>query len=131
MLLTPTTGVVPKFTQSDRLRKAREVTGLDQGQFAELAGISRQTVSNYESGTREPRGLYLRAWAEASGVDLGWLETGTAPAEAEAEPGLSQHSVRPKRLELPTFCMGVKEWTLDDDVALMLFAASDAVKVVR
>ena len=105
MLLTQAPGIVPQFTQSDRLRKAREVTGLDQGQFAEVAGISRQTVSNYESGAREPRGLYLRAWAEASGVNLLWLETGEAPSDDDSDEA-SGTDVRSKGLEPPTFWLG-------------------------
>jgi transcriptional regulator with XRE-family HTH domain len=64
------------FTLADRLRKAREVTGLDQAQFAELANMSRTTVVNYEHGHRTPRRIYILAWAAASGVDAHWIETG-------------------------------------------------------
>lgn len=67
---------IPGFTLADRLRKARELTGLEQGPFAERALISRTTVVNYEQGHRKPRELYLRSWADAAGVDLHWLITG-------------------------------------------------------
>ncbi|WP_179579517.1 helix-turn-helix domain-containing protein [Glaciibacter psychrotolerans] len=92
------TAIVPTFTLADRLRKAREITGLDQGEFAERAGFSRTTVVNYEHGHRAPRTLYIRAWAEAAGVDLEWLETGKAPSEDEAFA-----TVRPEGFEPPTF----------------------------
>ena len=117
MLLTQQLGVVPQFSRADRLRKAREITGLDQGQFASRAGFSRQTVSNYESG------LYLRAWAEATGVDLHWLETGEAPADAEA----SHEDVRPKGLEPLTFwsvVMGELAWTDADDMAFQEYVGA-------
>lgn len=81
----PNVAIIPQWTMADRLRKARELTGLDQGEFAERCEISRQAVGNYESGRRNPRGLYLRAWAEATGVPVEWLETGKAPADAGAE----------------------------------------------
>ena len=37
-------GVVPMWTQADRLRKAREHAGLEQGEFALAIGVSRNTV---------------------------------------------------------------------------------------
>lgn len=69
--------VIPKFTSGDRLRKARELTGMDQETFAELLGVSRGTVSNYErSRTMRRHAIVLRAWAMATGVPLYWLEGG-------------------------------------------------------
>lgn len=72
-------GVIPTFTLADRLRKARELTGLDQIPFADELGISRNSVSNAETGTVMPRRITLKAWAMRTGVDLDWLLTGTAP----------------------------------------------------
>ena len=81
---THTVGAVPAFTVADRLRKAREHAGLEQGDLAERMGVSRGTVSNNELGKVAPRRIVLRAWALATGVDVGWLETGIAP---RPEPG--------------------------------------------
>lgn len=68
---------VPEWTVGDRLRKAREVLGLEQGPFAERIGVSRGTVSNYERGTTSAyKPIVMRAWAMAAGVSLQWLETG-------------------------------------------------------
>ena len=66
---------VPAWTLGDRLRKAREFAGLEQGELAEQIGISRGTVSNYElgHGQRPPKRLVVRAWAEATGVPLDWF----------------------------------------------------------
>lgn len=72
---------VPEWTMADRLRKARETTGLDQGDFAAELGVSRGTVSNYEHGHVRPREVVLRAWAMRTGVSLGWLRDGDPPAE--------------------------------------------------
>lgn len=73
------TGVIPRFTMGDRLRKAREMTGLDQTAFAAELGVSRQTVSNYELDNTKPRRLALRAWSLRTGVPIEWLEAGQTP----------------------------------------------------
>lgn len=59
-------GLIPTFTLADRLRKAREVAQLDQVELADEIGISRQTVSNYETGSTQPRKIALKAWALAT-----------------------------------------------------------------
>lgn len=100
---------MPQITLAHRLRIAREYAGLEQEQLAERADIARTTVVNYEKGYRVPRRLYLRAIAEATGVDLHWLETGEAPGGPEAS-----HDARPKGLEPLTFWLVVSEATFDD-----------------
>jgi transcriptional regulator with XRE-family HTH domain len=87
--MTTTTGVViPEFTVGDRLRKARELTGLDQQRFADEIGISRQSVSNYELGNTKVRKIVLIAWQMRTGVPVEWLEHGR----------LTQPPVQPSRL---------------------------------
>ncbi|MGP4975833.1 helix-turn-helix domain-containing protein [Brachybacterium tyrofermentans] len=92
-------GIVPSFTVADRLRKAREVTGMDQTEFAEHAGLSRAGVSNAERGESTPRRSTLKLWALASGVPLAWIETGEAPSP----DGEGASVVRPEGFEPPTF----------------------------
>lgn len=72
---------IPQWTLGDRLRKAREHAGMEQGELAVRIGISRGTVSNYElgRGTRPPKVVVLRAWAYECGVPYEWLTAG-APA---------------------------------------------------
>lgn len=81
---------IPAFTIGDRLRKAREKTGLDQGPFADEIGVSRGTVSNYEGGrtTQEHmKRAYLMAWAMRADVPLEWLLTGSQPSGKPPEGG--------------------------------------------
>ncbi|MCB4209178.1 helix-turn-helix domain-containing protein [Arthrobacter sp. UM1] len=73
-------GIIPTWSIGDRLRKARELAGFDQGQLANALDISRNTVSNYEKGNVEPRKIVLKAWSFTTGVSLTWLETGVAPS---------------------------------------------------
>jgi transcriptional regulator with XRE-family HTH domain len=49
------TGTDPyKWTIADRLRKARELTGLSQEEFAAKIGISKGTVGTYETNPDAP-----------------------------------------------------------------------------
>lgn len=73
--------VVPVFELPDRLRRAREHAHMDQAELADSVGISRTSVGNYENGRRVPTRPYLLAWADVTGVDAVWLETGKAPTE--------------------------------------------------
>lgn len=84
--------VIPQFNLADRLRKAREITGLDQAEFADELGVSRGTVSNNERGTVAPRQIVLKAWALRTGVPLKWLETGEAPGATGPGGGASGES---------------------------------------
>lgn len=71
------TWTIPEWTPGDRFRKAREVLGLSQTGFAELLGVTKTTVSNYETGsTTNYRTIIVRQWALATGVSERWILTG-------------------------------------------------------
>ncbi|MFN3708793.1 helix-turn-helix domain-containing protein [Microcella sp.] len=72
----------PTFTKGDRLRKARELTGLDQKAFAETMGLHRDSVRKYET-TGQIKKYVLKAWAEETGVDEDWLEHGDEPQPSD------------------------------------------------
>lgn len=80
-----------EWTITDRLRKAREITGFDQDTFAKELGVSRGTVSKYERGTENHKRPVLLAWAKAAGVSLEWLMTGkdVDPISSQAERGVA------------------------------------------
>jgi transcriptional regulator with XRE-family HTH domain len=83
--------VIPEWTVGDRLRKARELTGLNIKEFSAEVGISRNTITKYEAGEELPRPVYLRAWAMRTGVDVTWLEHGAAHRRTKSN--LSDHRV--------------------------------------
>lgn len=60
----------------DRLRAERERLGLNQSELAELAGTTRKSQFNYETGARHADTEYLAA-AAAAGVDVSYVVTGT------------------------------------------------------
>jgi transcriptional regulator with XRE-family HTH domain len=60
-----------------RIRKARQGTGLSQQQLAELLGISRGAVANWESANGVlPASERLQRIALATKVSFEWLATG-------------------------------------------------------
>ena len=66
-------GTIPEITLPIRLRLAREAAGFHQDELADLIGISRRTVVNYEMAKHPPRRPVLLSWALATGVDIDWL----------------------------------------------------------
>jgi transcriptional regulator with XRE-family HTH domain len=63
----------------DRLAKARNAAGYSQSELADFFGMSRVTLSRYETGAH-PAPLYiLRLWAMHCHVPLDWLRYGDSP----------------------------------------------------
>ncbi|MEV7972852.1 helix-turn-helix transcriptional regulator [Cellulomonas sp. NPDC089187] len=87
MTMDPVAGSIPEFGLPDRLRKAREHAGFGSGEFADMLGVSRNTVGNYESGRIAPKKAMLSAWSLATGVPVSWLQTGESPRPAGPDGG--------------------------------------------
>lgn len=95
-------GIVPTWELQDRLARARRHAGLEQGELAELAGVSRKSVSNWELGRTVPRRAAIIAIAYATGVSVEWLEYGETPGGNEPGGG---GGVRHQGLEPRTHCL--------------------------
>ena len=83
---------------------ARTYAGMEQTDLADMTGLSRRTIGNYERGAVTPRRAGLIAVSLATGVDLGWLETGETPAGDNPDGG---GVVRHQGLEPRTRWFGV------------------------
>lgn len=66
----------------ERLRLAREMVGLSQGQVAKLMGMHRPTVSEIEAGRRRIGAEELREFARHYHTTVGWL-SGEEPESAD------------------------------------------------
>ena len=66
---------------ASRLRFAREMAGLTQGQVARSLGWHRPTVSEIEAGRRKVSAVEVAALAEMDGVKMPWV-VGEADEEA-------------------------------------------------
>lgn len=67
----------------ERLKEERERLGMNQTDFAALAGASKNTQYNYEKGDRSPDANYLAAAAE-QGVDVLYVITGARTPQPSA-----------------------------------------------
>jgi len=63
------------------IRKRREVISMSVAQLAKRIGVSRNTITNYESGRTEPTASHLMIIAESLGTSIGDLldVSGTVP----------------------------------------------------
>ena len=50
---------IPEWTFADRLRKARQATGLLQREFAEKLGVSKAAYAQWEAGNSRPRDVVI------------------------------------------------------------------------
>lgn len=99
-------GIIPEFTQADRLAKARSLTGLSTTEFAKVIGVSQKTVNNAESGKHGVRKIVLNAWAMATGVPAVWLETGQVPTGNDGgddERPRQESNLRPRDYNVVSF----------------------------
>lgn len=72
-----------------RIRTLRRGRGITQKELAKIAGCSQQTILDLELGN-VVWSRFLPAIAEALGVSLHWLETGSGPRD---RPGANQGAV--------------------------------------
>ena len=69
----------------NRLREAREASGLSQGQVAKKLEMHRPTISEIEAGRRKVSAQELELFSQVYGVSLDWIINGSSadnPADA-------------------------------------------------
>jgi transcriptional regulator with XRE-family HTH domain len=73
------------WTLGDRLAKSRKVAGLTADGIADELGVSRNTVTNWETGATRPKRQTLIAWAQITGAPLEWLVEGDTRPLGDAD----------------------------------------------
>jgi transcriptional regulator with XRE-family HTH domain len=68
------------FSDAGTLRQARRAAGLNQGELAAKAGLSRMTVQKIEAGNIDPRISTLRVLLRALGLDVVLVPAELRPA---------------------------------------------------
>lgn len=76
---------LPTFGLGDRLRKARKLARLSQDQMAEKMGVSRPTISSWETGKTQPKVSQAERWGEETHAPFEWF----ANARSESVYGAS------------------------------------------
>jgi transcriptional regulator with XRE-family HTH domain len=76
-----------------RIREARKLAGLSQGQVAKLLGLHRPSISEAEAGNRNVSAEELSRLAEIYEVSVGWL-LGEGAEKADARDDKLQLAAR-------------------------------------
>ena len=76
-----------------RLREARKVAGLSQGQVAKLLAMHRPTISEIEAGNRRVSAEELTKFAETYDVTVSWL-VGESAEQLDADDPRLQLAAR-------------------------------------
>lgn len=84
-------------TINDRISARRRAQKMSQDELAKRIGITRVSISKWESGLNQPKGRYLNDLAAALGVTVDWLLTGSggSPESSADQPILGYHNVEP------------------------------------
>ncbi|MGT4672932.1 LexA family protein [Aeromonas caviae] len=84
-------------TINDRISARRRAQKMSQDELAKRIGITRVSISKWESGLNQPKGRYLNDLAAALGVTVDWLLTGDGEARAQLAPEVmpGYHNVEP------------------------------------
>ncbi len=76
-------GKLPVWTFSDKIRKARDIAGLNQKAFAERVDLSPSSLAAYETGRATPRfrdvGQLAKRIQLATGIPAAWFLTDDDP----------------------------------------------------
>lgn len=67
---------------AERLREAREIAGLSQGQVAKRLGMHRPTISEIEAGRRKVAAEEIDLFAGLYDVSVEWIVNGSVKDEA-------------------------------------------------
>lgn len=60
----------------DRIKKLREALNLSQTEFGKKLGLARNTIANYEGGSRTPNDAIIKLICNTFNVDYYWLTKG-------------------------------------------------------
>lgn len=111
------------MTIGQRLRDLRIAEGLNLVEAAEIAGTTKQSLSQIEKGvTKEPGALPVVLWARRYRVNPYWLLTGRGPK--------SENESRVQELDLETLksaIVSVKEAARSLDLAIEIFDVAPAI----
>ncbi|MDD5369719.1 MAG: helix-turn-helix transcriptional regulator [Anaerolineaceae bacterium] len=82
-----------KLQVAQRLRMARELAGLSQGQVAKIMGLHRPSISELEAGRRNVSVQELKTFSQLYNVEFDWL-AGNNPTNVDENQDQIQLAAR-------------------------------------
>lgn len=70
---------------NERIKKVRKANGLTQTEFGEKIGVKGNTITNYETGLRNPSDAIIKAICREFSVNELWLRTGEGDMKTSLE----------------------------------------------
>lgn len=67
------------LTMNERIKSIRKASGLNQSEFADRIGATRDKVASYETGRVIPTDTVLKLISKEFSVSYAWLKTGEGP----------------------------------------------------
>lgn len=65
------------MTIGERIKMLRDHLGITQEEFSQKLGTTRNTITNYESGRREPMEATIKSICREFNVNYDWLKSGS------------------------------------------------------
>ena len=84
------------MTIGERIREVRKKVGITQDDFSKKIGAARNTITNYEIGSREPMEVTIKAICREFNVNYEWLKEGIGEMFCDV-PEEQRECGRPKR----------------------------------
>jgi transcriptional regulator with XRE-family HTH domain len=78
---------------AERLKLARELSGLSQAQAAKILSFSRPTITEIEQGRRNVTGAELVQFSDTYDVDVNWILSGTEDEAANSKIQLAAREI--------------------------------------
>ena len=76
MNVAPSASHIPEWTVGERLRKAREDSGLSQEDLGREISVSKRQIVYYENDSKTPKHGEFLLWQMITRVPAEWLKTG-------------------------------------------------------
>ena len=70
-------------TVADRLKRSLRYAGMNHHEMADYLQCHRNTVGSWVRGKTRMRPVFIRVWADRTGVPAEWISTGKWPKGAE------------------------------------------------
>jgi hypothetical protein len=70
-------------TVADRLKRSLRYAGLSNHEMADYMQCHRNTIGSWVRGKARMRPVFIRVWADRTGVPAEWIRTGKWPKGAE------------------------------------------------
>lgn len=92
----------------ERLTEAREARGLSKSSLAQIAGLKKQSISNYENGKQKPKAEALAALSQVLNVNIAFFQkapflSSSSPVFFRALSGIAKREYSRARIQLAWF----------------------------